>query len=258
MPAAAPPPDGRQGGYPAGNLSHIATVQRGNYWFESRSRLIVWALRRYFPDARTFLDVGCGTGFMLEGVLQAFPRMRVTGTDALEEGLAFARARLRTATFFRSDALDLVVPEPVDVAGSFDVLEHIPDDLAALRRLQAAVRCGGGLLITVPQHPWLWSSADEQPRHVRRYRRGELLDRVRAAGFDVLRATSFVSLLLPLMALSRWRDARKARGPEASELTVARPVNAALRGVLTVERNLIRAGVSFPVGGSLLVVARRR
>jgi SAM-dependent methyltransferase len=247
-----------QGGYPADAFSRIAAVQRGNYWFESRNRLIVWAIRRYFPGARTFLDVGCGTGYVLEGLHEAFPRMHLAGTDFLEEGLSFARARVPSATFFRSDAHNLVVPEPVDVAGSFDVLEHIPDDLAVLRRIHAAIRPGGGLLIAVPQHRWLWSSADDQAQHVRRYRRDEMLDRVRAAGFDVVRATSFISLLLPLMALSRWRDARRTRGPQASELMVGRPLNAALRGVLTVERSLVRAGVSFPAGGSLLVVARRR
>jgi SAM-dependent methyltransferase len=232
-------------------------VPDDNYWFASRNRLIEWALNHYFPGARTFLDVGCGTGYVLGGLRRALPHLRLSGTDVFEEALAFARRRVPDATFVRIDGLDLAVSEAVDVAGSFDVLEHIPDDTAVLRNIHAAVRPGGGLLVAVPQHRWLWSSADDQAQHVRRYTRGELVERLRIAGFEPLRTTSFVSLLLPLMAVSRWRDARRTRGPAGSELTVAPPLNTAFRGVLTVERTLIRAGVSFPAGGSLLVVARR-
>jgi SAM-dependent methyltransferase len=246
-----------RGGYPVDAFARLAAVQSGNYWFASRTALIVWALQRYFPEARSFLDVGCGTGFVLAGLHRAFPHVRLAGTDFLEEGLAFARRLVPSATFHRADAQDLAIPDTVDVAGAFDVLEHIEDDTGVLRRMHRLIRPGGGLLIAVPQHRWLWSSADDQAEHVRRYTRRELEDRIRGAGFQVLRTTSFVSLLLPLMALSRWRDARKTRGPEASELVVSPPVNALLTGVLSLERALIKAGVSFPAGGSLLVIARR-
>lgn len=249
--------DPARGGYPADSFARHAALQDGNYWFESRSALIVWALQRYFPDAASFLDVGCGTGFVLSGIHRALPALELAGTDFLDEGLAIARQRVPSARFYSVDAKDLAVPQPFDVVGAFDVLEHIDDDLAVLRRMHATSRPGGGLLLAVPQHQWLWSSADDQAHHVRRYTRRELVDRVTAAGFTVLRTTSFVSLLLPLMAVSRWRDARKARGPAASELYVSPPVNATLRTVLTLERGLIRSGVSFPAGGSLLLIARR-
>ena len=246
-----------RGGYPADAFARHAALQDGNYWFEARSALIIWAVQRYFPAARSFLDVGCGTGFVLSGLREAFPKMQLAGTDFLEDGLTFARQRVPSATFALGNAQDLGVSGHFDVVGAFDVLEHIDDDLAVLRRMHAATKPGGGLLIAVPQHRWLWSSADDQAQHVRRYTRHELVDRVTAAGFTVLRTTSFVSLLLPLMAASRWRDARKTRGPAASELYVSPSVNAVLRSVLTVERGLIRSGLSLPAGGSLLVIARR-
>lgn len=246
------------GGYPVEAFHRIAAVQQGNYWFESRNRLIVWAMRRFFPDARTFLDVGCGTGYVLEGLHRALPQLALTGTDFLEEGLSIARIRVPSATFTRMDAQQLAVDGLMDVAGSFDVLEHIPDDGEVLRKINSVLQPGGGLLVAVPQHQWLWSSADEQAQHVRRYSRKEMTARLRRAGFDVLFATSFVSLLLPLMAVSRWRDARRTKGPSASELKQPAALNAALLAVLTLERTFIRAGVSFPAGGSLFVVARKR
>lgn len=246
-----------QGGYPPEAFSRIAALQRGNYWFESRNRLITWAMRRYFPGARSFADIGCGTGYVLGALHETFPHMQLTGTDFLEQGLAFARTQVPSATFLHMNTLELSLPEPVDVAGCFDVLEHIPDDEEAIRRVRGVIRPGGGLLVTVPQHRWLWSSADDQAHHVRRYRRHEMVGRLRSAGFEVLRTTSFVSLLLPLMAASRWRDARKKKGPEATDLVVPAPLNVAFAAALTLERACIKGGASFPAGGSLFVVARR-
>ena len=246
-----------RGGYPSEAFARLAAVQEGNYWFEGRSALILWAIRRYFAGARSFLDVGCGTGFVLGRLYQSLPAVELAGTDLLEEGLAFARARVPSATFYCGDAQTLGVAKQYDIVGAFDVLEHIEDDVAVLQRMRDAVRPGGGLLIAVPQHEWLWSTADDQAYHVRRYTRRELVRIIEDAGFEVLRVTSFVSLLLPLMAISRWRDARKVRGPAASELHVSPLTNRLLTGVLTFERALIQVGVSFPAGGSLFLIARR-
>ena len=62
-----------------------------------------------------------------------------------------------------------------------------------------ALRPGGGFFVTVPQHPALWSPQDEHAHHVRRYGGRDLRRQGRGGGFEVLRMTSFVSLLLPMM-----------------------------------------------------------
>jgi SAM-dependent methyltransferase len=245
------------GAFDAQQYANLASVEAGNYWFESRNRLIVWALARYFPSARSFLDVGCGTGFVLQAIAAAFPSMTLAASDVGDRGFTYARARVPRAEFFVADAAKIRVPRTFDVAGAFDVLEHIPDDEGALAALAAAVEPGGGLLITVPQHRWLWSAADDYSHHMRRYRRRELVTRVTAAGFTVLRVTSFVSVLLPLMAAVRWRERHRPYVPLAA-MRVAPATNAALTTALTAERATIRAGLSWPFGGSLLLVARRR
>ena len=61
-----------------------------------------------------------------------------------------------------------------DVIGAFDVLEHIADDELVLSQMHQAVRKGGGIILTVPQHSFLWSEIDEYSRHVRRYSVSEL------------------------------------------------------------------------------------
>ena len=100
-----------------------------------------------------------------------------------------------------------------DVVGAFDVLEHLVEDESALAQMFNAARPGGGLLVTVPQQRYLWSASDEYAMHQRRYSRAELRAKVESAGFQIERITSFNSLLLPLMILSRMQQKRHQRLP---------------------------------------------
>ena len=145
--------------------------------------------------------------------------------------------------------------------GAFDVLEHIDDDEAVIAEVGKALRPGGGFLMSVPQHPSLWSPQDEHAFHVRRYTAAELRRKVEAAGFEVVRMTSFVSLLLPMMFASRLRMRDRTTDVEfdaIDELRQPRAVNMALEAVMMIERTLIRRGLSFPAGGSLLLVSRKK
>jgi SAM-dependent methyltransferase len=239
----------------------LAELEAGNFWFRARNDLIVWALGTYFPDCRTFLEIGCGTGFVLSGIHTAAPTINLSGSEVFTAGLPFAAQRVPSAAFSQMDARHIPFRDEFDVIGAFDVLEHVEDDESVIAEIKAATRPGGGLLVSVPQHPSLWSPQDEHARHVRRYTARELRHKVEAAGFEILRMTSFVSLLLPMMFASRLR----ARAHDAAErfdvideLRQPRAVNLALEAVMTIERNLIRRGVSFPAGGSLLLVARKR
>ena len=90
--------------------------------------------------------------------------------------------------------------------------------------------------------------------HQRRYNRAELRDKVERARFRVERITSFVSFLLPLMMLSR----RKRKDHDLwAEFQINRSLNVLFEKILVTERALIRSGLSFPAGGSLLLVARK-
>ncbi len=240
-------------------FADLAKLEEGHFWFQSRNRLIVWALQKYFPHARTFLEIGCGTGFVLKAIRQISPALTVWGSDAYTEGLAFAAERLPGVPLFQMDATRIPFAGEFDVIGAFDVLEHIGDDRAALRAMFRATREGGGVILTVPQHPRLWSAVDDYSCHRRRYTRGDLVAKLGDAGFETLRVSSFVAFLLPLLQASRLRR-RRGRGefdPHA-EYRLSRPVNALLGWVMGLERKAVAAGLSLPAGGSLLVVARRR
>jgi hypothetical protein len=119
-----------------------------------------------------------------------------------------------------------------------------------------SLRPGGGLLLTVPQHPFLWSAVDDWSRHRRRYTRADLRDKLARAGFRTLCATSFTTLLLPAIYLARARPAPAEFDP-CFELRIHPAINALFGALGSIERAFIRAGGSLPAGGSLFVVAQR-
>ena len=236
----------------------LAELEESNFWFLARNELIIYLISRYFPGFSSFLEVGCGTGFVLSGIAKAFPGRRLAGIELFEQGLIFARQRLPEAVFHHLDARSMSFESGYDLVGSFDVLEHIQEDQDVLKNIHKALKPGGGLLVAVPQHQWLWSPADEAACHVRRYGAADLHRKLLEAGFELIRSLSFVSLLLPLMFASRaMKRLRNVPGDQGGELNPPVWLNKALGQVLGWERLLIKAGFNFPWGGSRVVVAKR-
>ncbi len=249
---------GRAGaGYAPELFDEIAALEDHHFWFRARDRLFLWAVGQYGRNARTMLDVGCGTGHVLAQLRVHLPHLHLVGSELFEEGLHLARRRLANEIdLVRSDARDLPFDQPFDVVGAFDVIEHVVDDARVLDELFRVLRPGGLLLLTVPQHRWLWSGADVRAHHERRYTAASLHPLVRQSGFEIVRSTSFVSLMLPAMVISRLR-ARPSQDDEQSDLHIAGRLNALAGRVMSWEIAAIRHGVNFAFGGSRLVVARK-
>ena len=245
-------------GFNASSFEILVGVEEGNWWFRSRNRLINEVLRHYFSQAKNFLEIGCGTGFVLLGIQNAFPGLSVAGSEQFGEGLTYARHRLPGVPLFQMDARRIPFEDEFDVIGAFDVLEHIEEDENVLLQMAQATKKGGGVIITVPQHPFLWSYIDDYSYHKRRYTRKELVEKVAHAGFKIVYATSFVSFLLPLMLLSRVK--RRRRGDNfnpIAEFQIGDLLNGVFEKITDMEHGLITSGISLPVGGSLLMVAKR-
>jgi SAM-dependent methyltransferase len=250
-------------GYDPGAFSEIVELEPRSWWFRSRNRLIAQTARRFVPAAGSVLEIGCGTGFTLGALHEALPAAQLTGTELFDEGLAVARTRWPDVRLLQADACELPFgDEEFDLVGAFDVLEHIEHDARAVGEAYRVLRPDGVLLVTVPQHAWLWSAADDYARHERRYSRRALVELMTGAGFQVERVTSFVTLLLPLMTASR--AVSRLRRPAAedfdpwAEFRIPRVVNLVFERLAGIEQVLIARGVSLPAGGSLLLVARKR
>lgn len=227
----------------------IARVERRHWWFSGRRAIVARALERRLPAGARVLDVGCGTGFVLERLAERFD---VTGL----EPDASVRARADPAIAGRihaggTDDLSALEGRTFDAVTVLDVLEHLDDDAAALRQLAAALAPGGILLVTVPANPRLWSQHDVLNEHRRRYTAEGLRARIEGAGYRVELLTHINRRLYPLALLHRLG---RGRSREALALPPA-PVNRAMGRIFGGEP---LEPASRRPGLSLLAVARRQ
>lgn len=241
-------------------FEQLAKLEAKNFWFKARNELILWAVQKFCRTREKYLEVGCGTGFVLSGIVGQNSKIRATGSEVFVDGLRIASKRVPSASFIQMDARKIPFVEEFDIVGAFDVIEHIEEDELVLEQLFVALRPGGNLLLTVPQHMSLWSNADEYACHKRRYSSRELLQKVRDAGFCVETTTSFVTTLLPALIASRLVDRRKPieEFDETKELTLPFALNEVFLAMLRFELALIKRGIRLPFGGTRLLVAKKQ
>jgi SAM-dependent methyltransferase len=242
--------------YPAKGNDDCFEIEDQSFWFAHRNACIL-ALFRKFPVSGPFFDVGGGNGFVA-AALQAngnVPTVLVEpGTDGIRHaqtrGLrTVAQATLREACF-RERSLPAI--------GFFDVLEHVEDDQGFLREKHRSLTLNGRIYLTVPAGRWLWSDADVQAGHFRRYTLASLRRTLERAGFRPLFMSKFFSALpLPLF-LCRClpsffghrrlptRNYSRQHQPEGQTL---------LNRIWQWELARLTRGQSIPCGTSCLVVA---
>ena len=230
----------------------MARVEEGHFWFRAKRALA----SRFLREARRAgargcaIDLGCGTGANLRRLLGDLGGI---GLDGDAEGLRFCRER-GAARLVRADGSSIPIRgAAAGVVLALDVLEHLEDDEAALAEIARILRPGGFLLANVPALPALFSEHDRALGHRRRYRRGELEARARAAGFAILRSTGWGFPLLPFVALSR-RFRRAGARSDVHEIPSL--LNGGFAGLLGLERAALRLG-RLPAGLSWMVLARK-
>jgi SAM-dependent methyltransferase len=227
-----------------------------HWWYRGRRTVLDGVIAELgLPADPRILDAGCGSGrFMVElAKLGA-----VTGVELSDTSVNLARER-QLGEVVEGSVLEMPFPESsFDLAVSLDVIEHLEDDLAALRELRRTVVPGGALLVTVPAYQWLWSGHDEINHHHRRYTRRSLQRVAEQAGWRQVRTTYFNSLLLPVAILLRVLDRFSTKTTESSlDLWIPpEPLNWMLERPLALEAALIARGGRIPAGLSLLAVFR--
>lgn len=221
----------------------------------AKYQIIVDFLAKHAP-AR-ILNVGCGSGEL--SYLLAAAGHNVLGIDPVKEYIDLAENKkpicLEKSCFFKVGGIeDFKEKGEYDCVIATDVLEHIPDDGRALRRMAEMLHPGGFLIITVPALPVLFGYHDEQLGHERRYTKSGMRRLVLKDGlFEMIRLRYFGFFLLPICLLY------------SKILRKSYPVSPARKGRLFFLRAAILKAIFYferllspPLGISLICVARKK
>jgi SAM-dependent methyltransferase len=226
-------------------------------------RALIEGLGDGVPADGTIADLGCSTGYLLEDLHRRFPRARLLGVDLVAAGLRKAHQLVPEAELFLADVCALPFGDAsVDAAVSANLLEHVPDDRAALREIARVLRPGARAALVVPAGPGLYDYYDRFLGHERRYARGVLAGKARSAGLEVIFDSHLGALLYPAFWLTKKRNRRRQPSDEEMRRRVADDIGrtqGSRLGRLTcdAERWLMNKGARLPVGIRGYTVVRR-
>ena len=227
-----------------------------NWWFVGTRRICLDLLDDVAAPRPgrplDILDVGCGTGLLLEHLRE---RGRPVGVDFSETALDFCRLRT-DGPLLQADAVRLPVADgSYDAVTAIGVVEHLDDDTGAPAEWRRVLRPGGALVLLTSSYRWMWSGHDVSNHHTRRYRRSEVRRLLERSGFRPEHVSYVNTLLFPGIAAVRLAEKAALRGREPSPRKdtgeVPAPFNRALLGVLEAERRMIRRR-SLPFGVSIV------
>jgi SAM-dependent methyltransferase len=241
----------------------FSNVEDRHWWFSARRKYLRRLISRFIATDGTdvYCEVGCGTGGNLSMLAEA------AIVDAVEMdayGLQCSSARgvagvRRIEAGYLPDGLP--VTGPYRAVFSLDVVEHIEDDVAAVKAMAALLGDEGLLLLTVPAYQWMWSYHDEVNQHQRRYSRSDITRVVERAGLQLVYSSHFNMILAPLAIAARgWEKVVGMFRPPTASIGLDMPptwLNRILEAIFGFEQHF--AGrVSLPFGLSIAVVAKAR
>jgi SAM-dependent methyltransferase len=168
-----------------GILVELGDLIARHPWWAARSRLVLQLLRRIGRQSPCrIIEVGCGWGTNLCELEKS--GYTVTGLDVSRNALVRLDRVDRTLIEANlSEDLPPDAPE-YDVVLALDVIEHIDDDLGAVRRLAQLTRPGGHVIISVPALPALFSEFDRVQGHRRRYTPESLRSAIAGSGLEIV------------------------------------------------------------------------
>lgn len=251
-------------GFSADSFEKLYKVEEDNFWFKSRNKVIQNLFKKYLGENKKaeVLEIGCGTGYVLNGLQKTFPSYKLMGSEIHLKGIEYAKKRLPEVEFIQLDATKIPFEEKFDAVGAFDVLEHIEEDVEVMKNVHKSLKKDGKFFISVPQYMFMWSRADDIAFHKRRYTRSEMKQKLESVGFEVEYLTSFVFSLFSLMYISR-----KLKGKESSEevsdkdmneFTISSLMNKTSSAFMKIDEFLIKNGAKLPFSASVIAVARKK
>ncbi len=201
---------------------------------ERVARMRLDMLRRLKPAARTFLDVGCATGYAVQ-VARGYG-WESYGTDISEFATDYARRERHLTGIYTGSLIELQLPSRhFDIIYCHHVLEHLPDPLENLCEMRRLLRQEGVLFVSVPNlhsvKHWLRGNAWYTPYHLYNYDTGTLRRMIEKAGFRILKLWTDSPGFVPL---------RRRRVITAASQTTATDAQKKAAATRSVKRGMIR------------------
>jgi SAM-dependent methyltransferase len=248
------------------DYEYLYQLEESFWWFAGMREITASLLDPALPPRdRVILDAGCGTGGNLEWLARYAGKGRIAGIDFVETALQFCRER-GARRLAQASATDLpFADESFDLVTSFDVLVQIPGagaDERAMREMFRVLKPGGIAFVRGAAYEWMKSGHDDALGTARRYDLNELREKLKRAGFEILRETYANSLLFPAVAVRRLLLKRLGLADGGSDVKPLPPrlewLNRLLTGVLLWEaRRLRNPRTRLPAGLSAICIARK-
>ena len=220
----------------------------------SREHAVGVLKRRLTSPTAVVLEVGCSSGYFLRDVREALPDVFVIGADYVGAPLDRLAHAMSGIPLLQFDLTACPLDDAcVDAVVALNVLEHIPDDTAAIRQIHRILRPGGVAVIELPAGPRLYDVYDKMLMHYRRYSLSDATRAFRRAGFRVEHPSHLGFLLYPAFAIVKLGNKRHLRDSEETQRAiVAKTIretnhNPLVQMAMSIEAAIGRF-VRYPVG----------
>lgn len=228
----------------------MAELESDFWWYRALHAVIAQRLDDLtLPREASILDAGCGTGGLLQHLLQTQTNQHYALTGLEWDATAAAIARQKTGLAISRGNINAMpyADNTFQAILSQDVLYHANvDEQAALREFHRCLAAGGHLLLSLPAYSWMRSAHDEHVHGARRYTAGRCRQLLAQHGFTVRHVGYWNSLLFPLMALQRLTVGKLKQESDVHALPAWQ--NRVFFAVLDLERRL---RLQLPFGGSV-------
>ncbi len=229
-------------------------LERSHWWFLARREILAKVISRYVKPKAAVLDIGCGTGFVIERLRDDY---EVHGLEPAEVAVEFCHAKGLPNVHLGLLGVTDVGRRDFDLVTFLDVIEHVDDDVGMLKLARSMLRDDGLVLVAVPAYQFLWSQHDVVHHHRRRYTRASLEAVIREAGYEPIETTYFNTLLFPLIFGARMLGKLLGKAAPSDAQQPPELVNKILYTAFAAEKRIL-PDVNLPFGVSLMCIARKR
>lgn len=219
-------------------------------WVRRKAQLAAISIKLICTPS-SLIEIGCGPGINLEQIRKNYPNIKLYGVDLSKNACKICKSK--GIEISNSDFMKFNPSKKYDAVLMMDFLEHVENDLLALKRANSLLDKNGYLICTVPSNPSLYSSHDKNLGHYRRYSLKELLSKAKSAGFEPVFISYWNCILYP----AAW-ILRKFRNSNESDLDSSKKFSPIIYLALSLENLLISNKIPLPFGLSIFAIFRNK